>query len=199
MEPVAYDLVRERQKCPPQAMAYCGPITDLVKERAAKGEYSLRFSLSAHVTQNKATIERNRLLIAGLHPEYNTRKRPCEIYDDLELGMTVTKVPEGVNPGEACEFFNPGIREIPGKPNLSPRLFLKRYQDGRPKFSVVCGAYDPDPNAPYQTYCNLSGMYGHWLMFINVESVRAEKWDAAFNRVVKFLDDHTTARFEPNE
>jgi hypothetical protein len=198
MEPVAYDLMRELAKCP-RVPARCEPANDLFKERAARGEYALRFSLSAHVTQNKATIERNRLLIAGLHPEYNTLKRPCETYDDLELGMTVTTVPEGVNPGKACEFDHPGMRGSSGQPNPGSRLFLKRYPDERPKFSVKCGSYNPDPNAPINGYCNLSGMYGHWLMFIDVENRQAEKWDAAFDRAVKFLDDHTTARFEPNE
>jgi hypothetical protein len=196
MEPVAYDMVRELQKCAPRSV-YCEPASDLVKERAAKGEYALQFELGANVTQNRARIERNMLLTAGLHPDYNKRKRPCETYEDLDLGVTVTKVPDGINPGEACDFFHPGMRGSSGQPNPGSRLFLKRYPDGRPKFSVKCGSYDTDPKAPWPGFCDLSSMYGHWLMFFRVEGRRAEKWDATYDRVVKYLDQHTSARFEP--
>jgi hypothetical protein len=198
MEPVAYDLVRELQKCPPGTI-HCHPANDLFKDRAAKGEYALQFELGANVIQNRQEIERVLLLRTGLLPAYNPRKRPCETYDDLALGMTVTKVPEGVNPGEACEFFHPGMRGSSGQPNPGSRLFLKRYPDGRPKFSVKCGSYDTNPDAPYPGLCDLGGLYGHWPIFVRVIGKQAEKWDETFDRVVKYLEQQTTARFEPRD
>jgi hypothetical protein len=62
--------------------------------------------------------------------------------------MTVAETPEGLRPGDACNFIgNPGIRSRDGK-SFPPKNFLKRNADGTADFLVRCHNFSSDPGEP---------------------------------------------------
>lgn len=187
-DPVAPDVIADRRdrKCPVGGPCYAQP-TDRVQQRMTGGEFALQIRIG-----NGTSAEAHRNYVLS-NLDGARVKKPCKIFDDPDIGMIVAETPEGLRPGQACNFIgNPAIRRD-GK-SFPPRNFLKLNSDGAPKFNVRCRAFSSDEEDQRSAGCLLRGYFGIWPISIRFRGSRPKEWGHTYEHVQQFLTKYVIER-----
>jgi hypothetical protein len=186
-DPIAVDIIADRRKCRVGEPCRSEPGTR-VWQRWQAGEASTYIQIS-----NSAGTEmrRNRSL-ADLDSVKGNK--PCKITEDAELGMTVAEAPDGVRPGDACDFIgNPSIRTRDGK-SFPPKNFIRRRADGAAGYLVRCQKVSSEPEEQAEIRCRLYLYFGAWPVSVLFFGIAPKDWDDLSERVRKFLAQHAIER-----
>ena len=120
--------------------------------------------------------------------------KPCKVTEDTELGMTVAEAPDGVRPGDACDFSgNPGIRTRDGK-SFPPRNFVRRKADGTPDYLARCHNFSSEPEEQAEIKCRLHLYFGRGPVSVLLSGIAPKEWDDTSARVRRFLSEHVIER-----
>lgn len=195
LDPFRADLVPDRTGCRPSELSPCasaGPDGGRVGARYRAGEYPLAVTVT-NIVGVPGRRERILRSDAGVEPISSLeRGRPCDVREDPELNMLVARTPEGVSSRQACNFGTGGA--VTKGRHYRSRSFLKLAPDGAPEFAVRCGVYVTAQDDAPPELCEMRAYFGVWPLFLRVRSDRAAEWDATFERVRAYLDQHTVAR-----
>lgn len=199
-DPVAPDEVADLFSCPDGHFAPCrapDPEGGRVAARRRAGESPVLI----WVTDKVGTEAHRRHTLAyaaglaGWEGRRGKGRDPCEAHWDETLGMIVSRPPERVPPGFACNLA-PYPLSLDGRA-LTPATFLKVEPDGTPRFAASCPDYAPpaDPRSRYSR-CRLLGSFGPWPLVMYVPSGDAAAWQPLLDRLRDFLAQHTVSRTE---
>jgi hypothetical protein len=187
-DPVALDVIADHRKCRVGVPCYAEP-TDRSVQRKRDGESRLQIQIG-----NAIGTEARRIYILNNLDGLQTKKKPCKITEDAELGMLVAETPDGLRPNDACNFIgNPGIRTRDGK-SFPPKNFLKRKPDGTPEFVVHCHNFSSEKEEQAEINCKLYAYFGIWPLSIQFWGIEPKEWSDIYERVQKFLTMYVIER-----
>jgi hypothetical protein len=191
-DPVGPDQIADTRKCRVGVPCYAEP-SDRGEQRRRDGDLRLEFSIT-----NAVSTRVHRDYVLG-DLDGAVLKKPCNIFEDVGLGMLVAETPQGVKPREACNFSgDPGIRTRDGK-SFPPKNFLKRKADGSPEFVVRCDGFSGDAEERAEIRCKMIGYFGMWPMLVWIWAIPPEEWTALHGRIQQFLTAHLAHRTDTPE
>jgi hypothetical protein len=186
-DPSAPDVIADRLKCRPGDPCRSEPGTRVARRKEG-GEVLLDISIA----NSAGTQVRRNYNLTTL--DWIQRRRPCRVFEDPALGMTVAEAPDGVRPGDACDFSgNPGIRTRDGK-SFPPKNFIKRRPDGTPDYLVRCQNFASEPEEQAEISCRLYSYFGIWPVTVMLWGIAPKDWDDVSARVQRFLTEHVAGR-----